>query len=87
MVAITTKYLGPTNTKGSRIKASAGRGREVTISYDHALGQEACHAKAARALMTKMGWPNKLVAGGLKNGGYVFVMIPLGAETVGLELW
>jgi hypothetical protein len=75
MVAITTKYFGPTNFKGSRIKASAN-GNSVTIGFDYALGSEERHAKAARALCDKMGWKNKLIAGGLDAGNYVFVMVP-----------
>lgn len=34
MQAITTKYLGPTDTKGSRIKVSSYCGSK-TYSYDH----------------------------------------------------
>lgn len=35
MQAITTKYLAPTNTRGSRIKVSSWLGSK-TYSYDHA---------------------------------------------------
>lgn len=80
MVAITTKYFGPTNTKGSRIKATAN-GNSITISFDYSLDSEARHAKAARALCDKMGWENKLIAGGLDAGNYVFVMLPKGMDT------
>jgi len=35
-LAITTKYMGPTNTKGARIKASVVGGTEsFTLSYEH----------------------------------------------------
>lgn len=35
MKAIRVRYLGPTNTKGSRFKASADGWGSVTIPYDH----------------------------------------------------
>ena len=72
MKAITTKYHGPTNTKGSRISADDGDGNRVTISYPYELSGEACHRKAADALCAKMGWTGTLAAGWTKTG-YVFV--------------
>ena len=53
--AITTKYLGPTNYRGSRIKAQAQAGT-ITISWDDALNSEENHTAAAKALMTKFQW-------------------------------
>lgn len=53
--AIVTKYHGPTNSRGSRITASAFAGR-VTVHYDHALNPDQNHAKAAEALVRKLGW-------------------------------
>ena len=75
MIAILTKYIAPTNCRGSRIKAYTGTGESVTIPFDCSLDGEARHRKAAQALMDKMGWPNKLVSGGIA-GGYAFVMLP-----------
>jgi hypothetical protein len=72
MKAIQTKYIGPTNFRGSRIKASDGDKNSITISYPHELSGEDVHRKAAEALRDKMGWTGNLVGGGLKNG-YVFV--------------
>ncbi len=72
MKAITTKYHGPTDTKGSRITADDGDGNRVTIPYPYELSGEACHRKAADALCTKMGWTGNLAAGWTKTG-YVFV--------------
>lgn len=77
---ITTKYLGPTNSRPGRIKASAksGRALTVTISYPHELSQSEAHASAARALCERMGWhPVALHQGYAPGDGYVFVM---GAE-------
>jgi hypothetical protein len=72
MKAIQTKYIGPTNFRGSRIKASDGDKNSITISYPHELSGEDVHRKAAEALRDKMGWTGNLTGGGLKNG-YVFV--------------
>lgn len=72
--AITTKYHGPTNTKGARISATTESGIRITIGYPYELSGEACHRKAAEALCAKMGWNRRLVAGATKRG-YVFVML------------
>ena len=74
MQAIITKYLCPTNTKGSRIKASCAAG-SVTIDYPHELSGMDCHAKAAYALLAKMHWDCKLMGGQLPNQDYAFVMV------------
>lgn len=68
MKAIETKYLGPTNTQGSRIKAIEPDGKSITISYDYALNEYDLHKKAAVALCVKLEWGHQtLVGGGLKN--------------------
>ena len=72
MKAITTRYRGPTNTRGARIIASDMDGNRATISYPYELSGEAVHRKAAEALCAKMGWAGSL-EGGAINGGYVFV--------------
>lgn len=71
MIAIHTKYYGPTDYNGSRIKATDGRGNEVTISYPYELSDVDCYAKAALKLCKKMKWDGTLVAGGTQTG-YVF---------------
>lgn len=79
-LAIFTRYLGPTDTKGSRIKATA-RGLSVTIPLNHALDLTERHEKAAWALMVKHGWNDRDVAlaGETPDGkGYVFVTVPRG---------
>lgn len=49
MTAILTKYLGPTDHKGARIKAWSVGGRSVTIPYPHELSGEACYRAALDA--------------------------------------
>ena len=76
MQAIITKYLGYTNTKSSRIKATCQAG-SVTIGFPHELSGMACHAAAAKALVDKMGWNDAqygdLMGSQLPSNDYVFV--------------
>ena len=55
MQAIVTKYLPPTNTQGSRIKAWCDAG-SVIIGYPHAQGLTEAHAEAVRTLLSKLNW-------------------------------
>ena len=75
MKAITTRYRGPTDTRGARITASDQDGNRVSISYPHDKreGQEA-HFAAARELCDRMQWHGKL-AGGATRDGYVWVWV------------
>lgn len=61
--AITTRYIGPTNYKGSRVKAKAQAG-SITIEWDDALNSEDNHTAAAKALMAKFGWDKHSVIAG-----------------------
>lgn len=72
MVAIETKYIGPTDTKPSRIRASTSNGQSLTMGYDHELTTDDAHAKVAIALRDKMGWKGEMVCGATK-AGLVFV--------------
>ena len=72
MKGIITKYIGPTNYRGSRIKATDTDGNSITISYDHSLNHDQAYLKAAIALCNKMKWKTNLIGGGIQNG-YVFV--------------
>ena len=57
MFSITTKYLGATNTKGSRIRAQV-RGRSIKrffdMPYDHMLDASQNHAQAAAGLLARI---------------------------------
>jgi hypothetical protein len=58
MIAIHTKYIPATNSKGSRIKAytvgnSMRKGFQATISYPHEYSHEVCHFQAVKALVEK----------------------------------
>lgn len=55
MYAIRTRYLGPTDNYGSRIKAQTHPTGQlsVTISYPHELSGSDCHYAAVQALIAK----------------------------------
>lgn len=88
MQAIVTKFVGPTNAKGSRVKAKADAGT-VTIGWDYGASDgtewneiEANHRAAAVALMDRLGWSEYLTisgSGSLPGNGadrYVFTLTP-----------
>jgi hypothetical protein len=61
--AIATRWLGPTNCKGARIKAIAGAG-SITRSYDHT-GADKERAEVAKELADKYGWAGAWFEGGM----------------------
>jgi hypothetical protein len=78
--AIVTKYIGPSNTRGSRIKARAAAG-SVTVPYNHALNIENNHAAATKALAAKLNWSGGWYIGGMPDDtGFVFVTTEPGDE-------
>jgi len=73
MQTIVTKYLGPTNFRGARIKAVTSGGRHsVTIGFPYELDEEGRHWLAASELIRKLGWTGVYHCGALQTG-YVFV--------------
>ena len=72
MQAIVTKYLGATNWRDSRVKATAEAG-SVTVSWDDALNARDNYDNAARALCERLGWAGELVRGGTSDG-YVYTI-------------
>lgn len=69
--AITTKYLGPTNHRGGRVRAFASAG-SIVVNWDHALNPAQNHCAAAKALAKRLDWQGRYV-GGATEAGYVFV--------------
>jgi len=67
MKSITTKYIGPSNTKRSRIKATDGD-NSVTLSYDDSLSSDENHRVAAKSLCNKLGRFGMYVGGHTKDG-------------------
>jgi hypothetical protein len=70
--AILTRYFGPTNTKPSRIKATAQAG-SVTLSWNYDLDPSENHRAAALALAAKFDWTGPWQGGALPaNGGFAW---------------
>ncbi len=69
----TTKYLGPTDTRGSRVKATHATTRKsVTVAWDYALDGIDNHARAARALFGR----EPEFRSALDDGGFMFGVDP-----------
>jgi hypothetical protein len=95
MQAIITKYIGPTNIRGSRIRAFC-EGGSITIGYPHELSGEDVYRKAAVALCERLGWTaekgySRSIApdfsnliGGVTKTGYVFTFAPIDEARVEL---
>jgi len=88
MLAIITKYHGPTNFRGSRISATVRDGldwkRRVSVPYPHEASAtgDAAHRVAAVAMCEKLtaeGFtytkPENLISG-YNGGDYIFVFTP-----------
>lgn len=78
MVAIETRYYGPTDTRGSRIVATTESGHRVSVPYPHEYDGERAHRVAAVALCQRKlrgGDCGRLIGAGTKKG-YVFVFAP-----------
>tara|TARA_Y100000593_G_scaffold93647_1_gene189326 strand:- start:8839 stop:9096 length:258 start_codon:yes stop_codon:yes gene_type:complete len=74
MQTITTKYLGPTNHRGTRIKAThTGESESVTVAYDYSLSNEENHKVAAFNLANKLDWKFAEYIGGHTKNGMVWV--------------
>lgn len=54
MQAITTKYLGPTDTRGASVVARC-QGKKIAVAWDHAIGSDENHELAALQLAHKLG--------------------------------
>lgn len=81
MQSVSTRFLGPTNFRGSRYKATTSGGMTLTVEADHRLGSEENHYRAARLLIEKLEWFHDDTRGdrygrwfgGGTVDGYVFV--------------
>ncbi len=72
MQAITTKYIGPTNVRGSRVKAIAAAG-SITLAWDDSLTPNRNHLVAAKALAEKYKWVGIYFGGTIVSGETVWV--------------
>ena len=71
MKSIETKYVGPSNVRGSRYIATDGDNR-IIVSADDRLSFEGNHTAAAVKFCEKFHWTGKLQGGHTKSG-MVFV--------------
>ncbi len=78
MQAITTKFIGPTNHRGDRIKARCSAG-SVTVSWDWELEAHENHVAAAQALLGKLEWSNVEIIGSGETHTQDFVHVLGGA--------
>ena len=83
MQAIETKYIAPTNHKGTRIRATCAA-KTVIFNWNDELDVEANHVCAALKLVSPsyLNWLNDnitLKTGCLKSGNYVHVLVERGA--------
>lgn len=77
MQTIQTKFIGPTNTRPDRVKASCDVSN-ITVSWDYGLNSDENHMAAADQLRVKLGWNQKCyseMVGGHTRYGMVFVFV------------
>lgn len=67
MQTITTKFIGPSNTRGARVKATTASGMSHVVPYDYEMGNKS-YAVAALALARKLGWSGSLIEGDTRDG-------------------
>jgi hypothetical protein len=83
MQAVITKYLGPTNSRGTRIKAISWSG-SATVGYDYSLNSGDNHKAAAQAICDNLNSAPNVIEDGswtieagaeMPDGrGYAFIM-------------
>ena len=73
MQAIEVKYLPPTETRGTRIKATCRAG-SITVGRDYALEYEEDSRRVAMMLQENLGWSHPLNYGVLPNGNHVYTL-------------
>jgi hypothetical protein len=72
--SIVTKYIAPSNVKGSRVSATSTSGERIIIGWDDTVDTDTNHTIAAAMLAEKLGWSGRWEAGAMPNGcGFVNV--------------
>jgi len=78
-MVITTRYLGPTRCKGSRVSATSSYGQRIILPWDNAHSAEHNHRLAARILITRCNDGNgsysrsRWIGGMIRGGERVWV--------------
>lgn len=86
MQAIETKWIGPTNTRGSRIIASCQAGK-ITVPWSYDLGIDDNHRAAARKLIKKLGWLGTWASGAIASRPNSLVHVSVRREHGPYECW
>lgn len=74
MKAIKVRYIGPTNTKPSRVVAHDADGNKASVSYNSFDNFQDAGDAAVNTLLDKMGWTGEMVSGGYgEDLFYVFL--------------
>lgn len=88
MPGIKTRFLGPTNYRGSRVVAesldnrpSTGKPDRLILGWDRRLGILENHKRAALALATRHGWSGTYTYVDARDG-YVFAPFGGGREVL-----
>lgn len=71
--AIQTKYLGPTNYRGSRVRATCQMRKAITLIWDDGLNVDENHKRAAHALAKQLGWSGMWYGGTLPDSTQAWV--------------
>jgi hypothetical protein len=80
--AIITRYLGPTNTKPSRIRAGAeGVPSKIWSCEELRHPTKSAYVLAAQKFAARNSWPTSLASGQLPNGDWVHCFIPVEVPT------
>jgi hypothetical protein len=80
--AIVTRYIGPTNYRGSRVKATC-EGGSIILEWNDALNSKQNHDAAAKALANKLDWGGEWHSGCLPdNRGNCYVQGDIGSGPV-----
>lgn len=84
MKAIQTKFIGPSETRGARVKAWI-ENIPVILPWDHALEVVDNHGAAARKLAELLRWSGRLVGGTLPDESMAWVFVD-GSASVEVQL-
>ena len=89
MIAIQTKVLPGTETKGTKIKAWTSNKQSVTIPYPHEYSNERAHFEAVQALVVKhkLEWDLSSMRWGGVDHGYVFCFADSIVKTAPKSPW
>lgn len=66
MQAVVTRYVGPTNTRGSRVSVRCDAAR-MLVPWQCDLGSEENHATAILRMLLRLDWCGNWVLGGLPD--------------------